>query len=427
MHRAALLLACVLVAAGLLPTGSATAQQPAAAPDLDAAAWILIDPRDGERLAAHAPAKQRSIASTTKLMTAYLALQERSLSERLAVPRYSPAPAESVLGLTEGERLTIRDLLLAMMLPSANDAAQTVAVGLAGSEDAFVERMNRAARELGLDDTQYANPIGLDAIGNYSSAADLATLTTTLMEDERFRSIVSRSAAELSSGAMPRQVTTRNDLMLADPSVDGVKTGFTRDAGYVLVASAERKEVPLISVVLGTSSEAERDAQSAELLDYGYSRYELRSPFEPGEELASAEVRYEDEPLALLATRRIAEQTRADQELSVDVSSPATVEGPIEEGERLGRASVMLDGELIGRAPLVAASSIAAPSFVDRIGGPLVLAGILLAAIVILLLALLALRRKAALRKAGRSAEERIRSMQARTRRRDGDDGGGAE
>lgn len=422
-RRAALAAVCALLALALTlalvsPQRSAAAER-AEPPDIDAATWILVDPRDGTRLAAHDPAQQRSIASTTKLMTAYLALRELRLRQRLRVPPYDPAPAESVVGLTEGERLTVRDLLLAMMLPSANDAAETVAVGVGGSVGAFVDRMNEAAGDLGLDDTRYSNPIGLDDVGNYSSAADLATLATKLLEDARFRDIVSRPEADLESGAMPRHVVTRNTLMLADPSVDGVKTGHTLDAGYVLVASAERKGVPLLSVVLGAPSEAVRDAGSEQLLDYGFSLYRDRSPFSSGEELATADARYEDEPLPLVAHGRVGVRARADQNLETAVDAPAEVEGPIEEGERLGRATVTLDGEVVGRVPIVAASSVAAPSFVDRVGGALPLALIALAAIVILILVVLMIRRRGSRADAHRhSAEDRARRRRERHRRR---------
>lgn len=404
----------VLVAAA----PSATAAGAKAPTDLDAAAWLLIDPRDGHRLAAHSATSQRSIASTTKLMTAYLALEDLSLGERLEVPPYSPAPAESVAGLIAGERLTVRDLLTAMMLPSANDAAATIAVGVAGSEGAFVGEMNRAARDLGLEDTSYSNPIGLDDIGNYSSAADLAKLTTILLEDRRFRRIVAQPEAELSSGTMPRHVVTRNTLMLSDPSVDGVKTGHTIDAGYVLVASAKRKGVPLVSVVLGAPSEAERDAVSEQLLNYGFSRYRRRTPFARREELAQADVKYADEDLALAAARNVAARVRADQGFDTVIDAPAQVEGPIEAGQRLGSVTVLLDGKSIGRVPLVAATAVPAPSVVDKAGGPEVLVAIIIGVAVILLLAAFLVRRRGGEDRRGRSTEERMRSLEERERRR---------
>jgi D-alanyl-D-alanine carboxypeptidase (penicillin-binding protein 5/6) len=287
--------------------------------------------------------------------------------------------------------------------------------------DDFVGRMNQTAGDLGLDDTHYSNPIGLDDIGNYSSAADLATLASRLLEDKRFRRIVSRPEADLESGAIPRHVITRNTLMLSDPTVDGVKTGHTLDAGYVLVASAERKGVPLLSVVLGASSEATRDAESEELLDYGYSLYSDRAPFAPGDELATAMARYEDDPLSLVAGGRVSVTARADQDLETDVDAPMEVQGPIEEGERLGRATVTLDGRVVGRVPVLAGSAVAAPNLVDRLGGPLPVGVIAFVAIVILILVVLMIRRRrSGDRGNGRSAEDRRRSRRERHQRREG-------
>jgi len=395
------LLALLLTVAALAPSalGPADASaQGGGAPDppkLDASAWILLDARDGDRLAARAPGATRAIASTTKLMTAFLALRDLPLDRKVPVPPYSPAPAESVAGLIEGERLTVRDLVVAMMLPSANDAAATVATGVSGTQDAFVDEMNAAAADLGLSRTSFANPIGLDDPFNYSTAADLADLTLELRKDKTFREIVEMPEATLRSGSVERVVVTRNTLLLADPSVDGVKTGHTTEAGYVLVASAKREGVPLVSVVLGAASEAARDAETAELLDFGYSLYDERSAFRRKQELASVSVSYEDAPLALLAKRELPVVAREDQQLDATVDAPAIVEGPIERGERVGMATVTLDGERVGAVPLVAATAIAEPTWVDRIGGPGVVAGIVAIAVVILLAAALVLRHRA--------------------------------
>ncbi|MCL4287056.1 MAG: serine hydrolase [Thermoleophilia bacterium] len=389
--------AIALVAVVLMP-----AQQPGAAgaaaerpPRLDASAWLLVDRKDGAELAARAPNARRAIASTTKLMTAHLALTELDPEEKLTVPDYDAAPAESVAGLVAGERLTVRDLVVAMMLPSANDAAAAVAAGVAGTQRAFVADMNRAARRLELDRTHYANPIGLDEPGNYSTAGDLVSLASEMLADRRFRHIVAMPKATLRSGARPRTVTNTNTLLLSDPSVDGVKTGHTSDAGYVLVASARRHGVPLLAAVLGAPSEAQRDAETERLLGYGFSLYDRAEPVARGEREASVDVRYEDGPLPLLARRGIALRARDDQNVEVDVEAPREVEGPIAAGERLGTATVTVDGRLVGRAPLTAARAVAAPTIVDRVGGPLVAALIILAAIVILGLAAIRLRRPA--------------------------------
>ncbi len=395
-------------------------------PNLDAAAWILLDARDGDRLAAHNPARERPIASTTKLMTVYLALDQLPLDKLLTVPPYAAGPAESTADLTEGERLTVRDLLAAMLLPSANDAAETVAVGIGGNEREFVAEMNAAAADLGLDRTSYANPIGLDDPDNYSTASDLAELALKLRENPTFRHIVSRPEATLESGSAERVLETTNTLLLSDSSVDGVKTGHTLGAGYVLVASAERDGIPLLSVVLGAPSEAERDADTEKLLDYGYSLYDRQTAVASGDELARASVRYENAPLPLVAKRKVEVRARTDQEITVDVDAPAFVEGPIGKGNVLGRAKVMLGGRVVGRVPLVAATSIAAPDIVDKTGGPLAAIGVAIVIFGIILLSVLVFRRhRGESRERGRSSEDRMRSRQERMLKRQ--DGGTSE
>jgi D-alanyl-D-alanine carboxypeptidase len=203
-------LVAVLFAALWSPAASAATKKP---PQLDARAWILVDARDGEPLAGRSVSRSLPIASATKLMTAYLALRDLDLDEMVSAPAFSAAPAESILGLSEGERISVRDLLVAMMLPSANDAASAVATEVAGSIPRFVVRMNGAARKLGLDDTSCANPIGRDDPLNVSSARDLETLTLVLRENEQFRKIVARPEATLRSGDGTRRVRSRNTLL----------------------------------------------------------------------------------------------------------------------------------------------------------------------------------------------------------------------
>jgi D-alanyl-D-alanine carboxypeptidase (penicillin-binding protein 5/6) len=174
----------------------------AAAPDPEhAAAAILIDARDGSVIAAKNPRRPRAMASTTKLMTALLALERAKPSDVYRAPPYDALPAESKINLRTGERMRVDDLLEALLLESANDAAETLAEGVAGSRARFVAAMNARARQLGLRDTSYANPIGLDDPRNRSSARDLATLARLLMRDERFAAIVRRESAVLESGA----------------------------------------------------------------------------------------------------------------------------------------------------------------------------------------------------------------------------------
>lgn len=359
---------------------------------------MLIDARTGEQLAADEPDRRLSIASTTKLMTAHLALKRLRLGRQVEAAPYYAIPGESLLGLTPGERVTVRDLLYGLILASGNDAAETLAVAVSGSEEAFVGLMNDAARALGLADTHYGNPIGLDEAGNYSTASDLVALARVLLRNPVFRRIADSETANAPSLDPPQTIETRNTLLLADPSVTGVKTGHTLGAGYVLVGSAERNGVELISAVLGAPSEYDRDVETQELLDYGFGLYSTRRAFRRGEALARPGIDYEDDRLALRAARGVALGIRADQNLRVRVDAPAEVEGPIRRGERLGTAVVLVDGRRVARVPLRAARDVAEAGTIERVGsrlmGPLGIAALGVFAILIAGTAVMRRRRR---------------------------------
>jgi len=243
MHRVIGSIALVALLCGF--AGAALAAKPAAprgrvpGPPLlsDARAWIVIDAGDGAVLAARGEERRLPIASTTKLMTAYLALKRLKPGQILRAPRYDAEGAESLLGLRVGEPISVRDLLYALVLQSANDAAETLADGVAGSEAAFVKRMNAHARRLGLAHTHYSTPVGLDEPGNYSSAHDLVTLADALLQNPLFAKIADSSNATLTSGDRVRHIVTRNMLLDDESFITGVKTGHTLDAGWVLVGS----------------------------------------------------------------------------------------------------------------------------------------------------------------------------------------------
>ena len=354
---AAILLALVLVTPAAAAKG----------PKLEARAWALIDARTGTVLASHAAGRRLPIASTTKLMTAYVALQELPLDKVVRAAPYSAIYGESLLELQPGQRISVRDLLYGLILRSGNDAAYDLALAAAGSEDRFVRQMNQRAAALGLADTHYANPIGLDEPGNYSSARDLSVLGQRLLRIPAFAKIADARSATLRSLRPPRRIDTLNDLLYLAPWATGVKTGHTFDAGYVLVSSGKRKGVELISAVIGTTTETGRDLESMKLLEYGFSRYERRVPIHAGERLARPSIRYADGELPLRAARTVAVGLRRDQRLSVAVRAPGEVEGPIRRGAVLGRAAVYVDGLRAAAVPLRAGRSVPEASTLDQV------------------------------------------------------------
>jgi D-alanyl-D-alanine carboxypeptidase len=358
----AVLLAALLTLLCLLP-GGASAERPTP----EARAWTLIDARSGAVLDSHAAARRLPIASTTKLMTAYVALQELSPSRIVRTAPYEPIYGESLLGVPSGRRISIHDLLYGLLLRSGNDSAHDLALAAAGSQSRFVAQMNQRATALGLADTHYANPIGLDQRGNYSSARDLATLTRRLLRIPTFAKIVDARTAVLRSLRPPRRIENSNDLLRMVPWATGVKTGHTFDAAYVLVASGSRDGVDLISVAIGAPTEEARYSDNLELLEYGFSLYKRRVPIHAGQDLADPEIRYSGGELPLRAARGVEVGLRRGERLAVEVDAPAEVEGPIERGAKLGAATVFVDGRRSASVPLRAGRAIPAASHFDRV------------------------------------------------------------
>jgi serine-type D-Ala-D-Ala carboxypeptidase (penicillin-binding protein 5/6) len=411
------MLAALALAAGVAAAPEAAAAK--GAPDPDARAWVLVDAADGERLAGGAISTELAIASATKLMTAYVALRELPLKRKLKAPAYQPtSPLESLAGLEAGERMSVSDLLYALLLGSANDAAVTLAEGASGTVMRFVREMNTSAAALGLTRTSYENPIGLDSAANYSSAGDLAGLTLRLRREPIFRRIVDTEHAVLKSGSRTREVNNRNTLLFEYPWITGVKTGHTVEAGDVLVASGTQKGATLVSVVLGAPSEAARDAGTLELLDYGFSLYRQRTVARKGERLASPELEYQGESLPLVAARGLEVPLRRGQRLDTSTAAPQELEGPIERGERLGKLTATIDGRGAGTVPLVAARAAEEATFLERARGQLPAPGILVAIGAVVILIGVAVARGSA-RRRHRSAEERMRSHEERMQRRE--------
>jgi serine-type D-Ala-D-Ala carboxypeptidase (penicillin-binding protein 5/6) len=355
--RRATALTALILATAAAPGASAQGPPPPV-PGADAA--LVVDARNGDLMFSRKDKERRSIASTTKLMTALLTLERTRPKEVFTAADYVAAPVESQIGLTPGERMRVSDLLEALLLESANDAAATLAVGVSGSVDAFVEDMNERAEELGLEDTSYANPIGFDDPLNYSSARDLATLTLELLKKPRFARIVDLPEAELESGARPRTIDNRNTLVASYPFVSGVKTGHTLGAGYVLIGSAEgRGDAKVVSVVMGEPSEAARDADTLRLLRWGLAFFHRVRVLDDRRVMARADVEHYDEERAPLVPARDAVLTiREGERVRRHVRAPDQLEGPLEPGSRVGTVTVFVDGEAVRRVALVTARDV---------------------------------------------------------------------
>ncbi len=344
----------------------ATTASAAGPPQLDARAWALIDARNGAVILSHAARRHLPIASTTKLMTAWVVLHELPLDRIVRAAPYTPTYGESLLNLRPGQRISVRDLLYGLILRSGNDAAYDLARAAAGSEERFVGQMNRYAAALGLTDTHYANPIGLDQRGNHSSALDLTSLARRLLRIPVFAKIARSKQAVLRSVHPRRRIETIDELLDLAPWVNGVKTGHTWHAKYVLVGSGRRKGVELIAAVVGAETDEDRFEDALHLLEYGFSRYRRRLPVHAGQALARPSIRYQGGELPLRAARGVAAGVRRGERVEVAVRAPRQVTGPIRRGAVLGRAIVRIDGLRSGAVPLRAGRAVPKASAWDR-------------------------------------------------------------
>lgn len=363
--RATFLAAVVLVA------GHALAQPPHP-PPVAGRAYLLSDLTSGQTLAAQEADAPLEPASLTKLMTAYLVFaamrdgrlapaQEVQVSERAWRARGSRTFLEP------GSRVSVETLVRGMVVQSGNDACIALAEALAGSEQEFVERMNREAARLGLTNTRFANATGLPAAAQHSSARDLGRLAAALIRD--FPEDYARYYAQKEFEHNGIRQMNRNRLLWLDESVDGVKTGFTEGAGYCLIASAERGGRRLLSVVLGADSDGARAREAHKLLNWGYQQFDgvrLYAPSQPVRAVAvwkgaaeSVEAGF-DRGLVVTVPKGEA------QNLTAELVTHPPVLAPVARGEKVGVLRVALEGRSVGEYPVVALQDVPRAGWLGR-------------------------------------------------------------
>ena len=366
VRQACSALAVVLGALALFARGAAATSPPA----LSVRAAALVAQQTGQQLYGQNSSAELAIASTTKLMTALVTLEHASMNATFTHPGYPLSSADSQIGLAAGERMTVHDLFVAMLLPSADDAAYDLAYNIGrGSVARFIGMMNAEARRLGLTHTHYSTPIGFDTPGNYSSASDLVTLADYLLEHyPLFARVVGEPSAVLRSGNHSRYVLNRNDLVGRLPWIHGVKTGHTAAAGYVLIAAGRQNGVTLVDAVLGTSSEASRDQNALALLDWGYQNFRLAQPVTEGHLLARPPV--PDQPglhAVVVATQSLVSVIPRTSRTTVKVKLHRSLAGPLARGTIVGLAQVFAGGRRIGEVPVRLAKAIPAVSTLTRV------------------------------------------------------------
>ena len=306
---------------------------------LDAATGRAIYEKDADR--------QSLIASTTKIMTALIVCEQCNVLDRMRIPKEAVGIEGSSMYLREGEILTIQELLYGLMLSSGNDAAVALAIYCGGTVEGFAELMNDKARLLGLKNTHFENPNGLDSPGHYSTARDLAVLAAYAMENPIFYKTVSAKTVTVGS----RSLRNHNKLLWQVEGADGVKTGFTKAAGRILVSSATRNGRRLICVTLNDPNDW---ADHGQLLEQGFSRYRLRRIVTAGECVGSLEVvSGMGERVQILAAEDFDYALAEDENPILVLPGPGFVYSPVAQGADAGYAYIFLEGKAMGKVRVV--------------------------------------------------------------------------
>lgn len=340
---------------------AADAVPDAEVPDIDAAAGLLRL-SDGRTLWARNADAERAMASTTKLMTALVVLESTRLDDKVMVSKKA-AGVDWALGLQAGETATVRTLLEYLLVVSSNDAAIALAEHAAGSVPAFAARMNDKALELGLEESRFVTPHGLDTVGHHSSPSDLAVLIDTAMDEPEIRRIMALRAVTLPRhGKRPAKTVKATDELLGRyDGLLGGKTGFTDDAKYSFVACAERDGVQLTGVILGAKSNTVRFAQMRRLFDWGFKHVTLHRI---GDASGTVDALPLDGHPSVTVTVRAAETTSVpvldlDGPVTEEVSAAGRVSLPIFAGQQLGTIEVRQNGRTLLAVPAVASTSLA--------------------------------------------------------------------
>jgi D-alanyl-D-alanine carboxypeptidase (penicillin-binding protein 5/6) len=360
-------LLCALLA---LAAPFAAAQNPSP-PPIAAKSYMVVDSLSGQTLAAAAENDRFEPASLTKLMTAYLVFQAlRDHKVELTQALTPSVRAQKAIGsrmfIEAGKPVTVSDLVHGMIIQSGNDASIALAEAIGGTEEGFVAMMNAKAGQMGLANTKFANATGIPAEGHYSSARDMVVLAGALMRDfpEHYPLYSQR---EFAFNGIKQ--ANRNRLLWTDPTVDGMKTGFTEAAGYCLLASAKRGERRLVSIVLGAPSEAARASESEKLLNFGFQAYETRRLYKKGETVAAQPIYKGTQNAVALGFDRDIWLTLPRERFTglggiLETRQPFLA--PFAAGQKAGIMKITRDNAPLAEYPVVALEEVPVAGFLSR-------------------------------------------------------------
>jgi len=341
-------------------------------PPIAARSWLLMDPASGQILASQAPDERLEPASLTKLMTAYVvfaALRDKRISLNQAVPVSQQAwrTGGSRMFIDTGKPAIVEDLIRGMIVQSGNDACVALAEAVAGSEEVFVQLMNREAERMGMKNTRFMNATGLPDPKHYSTARDLGVLAASLIHDfpEHYKAYYAMK--EFRYNNITQQ--NRNRLLWLDPNVDGLKTGHTDAAGYCLIASAQRGPRRLLTVVLGAGSDSMRAQESQKLLNFGFQLYDSVRIYARGATVSSLRVWKGSDRMLNAGMARdliVSVPKGTGDRIKAEFLGREPIIAPVAAGQEVGVVRILLDKQLIGEYPVVAPKDIRVAGFFWR-------------------------------------------------------------
>ncbi len=338
-----------------------------AKPTINSRRYVIFDRLSGRCIYGKDENKQTAMASTTKIMSIIIVVENCNLSDTVTITAKAAGTGGSKLGLHTDDKITVMDLLYGLMLRSGNDAAVALAIHTAGSVEKFADLMNQKAEELGLTNTHFVTPHGLDNPNHYTTAYELAKITDYALKNETIAKIVKTKTATININGSPMQINNTNELLGNVDGVYGVKTGFTNNAGRCLVTSVKRGDMDLIIVVLGADTRKDRARDSMKLIEYAYKRFYtvnveemINKEFEMWKQINqnriyvdkaanSLELKLDEIPIKKLAT---------DCEPTIEINAVNFLEAPVLENERIGTITVKIGDELIEEIEIKAAKEV---------------------------------------------------------------------
>jgi serine-type D-Ala-D-Ala carboxypeptidase (penicillin-binding protein 5/6) len=347
------------------------------APTIAAKSWLLLDATSGQVLASHEPVTRIEPASLTKIMTAYLAfsaIKEKRINPEqmvsVSVAAWKVDPGSSKMFIEPRTPVKVNDLLYGLIVQSGNDAAVALAEAVAGTEEAFVTLMNREAERMGLKNTRFSNPHGLTAADTYSTAQDLSLLAARLIADHPdYFKIYSTREFTYNKIKQPN----RNRLLWSDPTVDGMKTGYTAGAGFCLIATANRPngegERRLISVVLGTNSDQSRAQESQKLLNWGFQNFDTIRLYAKGEPVANPQVwkgAQNTVKVGFTTDTYITVPKGSAERMKPVLERKDPLIAPVAQHSPIGTLKMMVDGKPVAELPVVALEQVKQASIFGR-------------------------------------------------------------